>query len=133
MDSEGPDQTAQMHRTIWAFTVRICPRTRFRMAWPQFLGRPDFKAPSGGQQRLFARMRGCSSLFSRRLFHTLHLFCDYFFLISFLFVPNTVPRYRGISSRAFPVYLCLVIVAFPVYLCPLSWHSLCIFASLCMT
>ena len=30
--SEGPDQTAQMRRLIWAFAVRICPMTRFRMA-----------------------------------------------------------------------------------------------------
>ena len=31
-DSKGPDQTARMRRLIWAFTVRICPKTRFRMA-----------------------------------------------------------------------------------------------------
>ena len=33
-DSEGPDQTARMRRLIWAFAVRICPKTRFRMALP---------------------------------------------------------------------------------------------------
>ena len=33
-DSEGPDQTARMRRLIWAFAVRICPETRFRMARP---------------------------------------------------------------------------------------------------
>ena len=33
-DSEGPDQTARMRRLIWAFAVRICPKTRFRMARP---------------------------------------------------------------------------------------------------
>ena len=33
-DSEGPDQIAQMRRLIWAFAVRICPRTRF---WGSFL------------------------------------------------------------------------------------------------
>ena len=27
--SEGPDQTARMRRLIWAFAVRICPKTRF--------------------------------------------------------------------------------------------------------
>ena len=26
-DSEGPDQTLQMHRLIWAFFVHICPKT----------------------------------------------------------------------------------------------------------
>ena len=26
-DSEGPDQTAQMHSLIWAFAVRIYPKT----------------------------------------------------------------------------------------------------------
>ena len=31
-DNEGPDQTARMHRLIWAFAVRISPKTRFRMA-----------------------------------------------------------------------------------------------------
>ena len=31
-DIEGPDQTARMRRLIWAFAVRICPKTRFRMA-----------------------------------------------------------------------------------------------------
>ena len=32
-DSEGPDQTARMRRLIWAFAVRICSKTHFRMAW----------------------------------------------------------------------------------------------------
>ena len=31
-DSEGPDQTARMRRLIWAFAVRICTKTSFRMA-----------------------------------------------------------------------------------------------------
>ena len=31
-DDEGPDQTARMRSLIWAFAVRICPKTRFRMA-----------------------------------------------------------------------------------------------------
>ena len=30
-DSEGSDQTAHMRRLDWAFAVRICPTTRFRM------------------------------------------------------------------------------------------------------
>ena len=30
-DSEGPDQTARMRSLIWAFAVRISPKTRFRM------------------------------------------------------------------------------------------------------
>ena len=34
-DCECPDQTAPMHRLIWAFDVRICPKTRFRMARPK--------------------------------------------------------------------------------------------------
>ena len=29
---QDPDQTAQMSRLIWAFAVRICQKTRFRMA-----------------------------------------------------------------------------------------------------
>ena len=33
-DREGPDQTARMRRLIWAFLVRICRKTRFRMARP---------------------------------------------------------------------------------------------------
>ena len=33
-DSEGPDQTARMRRLIWAFAVRICQKTRLRMALP---------------------------------------------------------------------------------------------------
>ena len=28
-DSKGPDQTALMHSLIWAFAVRICPKTNF--------------------------------------------------------------------------------------------------------
>ena len=28
---EGPNQTVRMRRLIWAFAVRICPKTRFRM------------------------------------------------------------------------------------------------------
>ena len=35
-DSEGLDEIAQMHRLIWAFAVRICPKTRFRMVWPTY-------------------------------------------------------------------------------------------------
>ena len=31
-DSECPDQTARMRRLIWAFVVRIWPKTRFRIA-----------------------------------------------------------------------------------------------------
>ena len=31
-DSESPDQTARMRSLIWAFAVRISPKTRFRMA-----------------------------------------------------------------------------------------------------
>ena len=34
VDSECPDQTARMRRLIRAFAVRICPKTRFRMARP---------------------------------------------------------------------------------------------------
>ena len=33
-DSEGPDQTARMRRLISTFAVRICPKTRFRIARP---------------------------------------------------------------------------------------------------
>ena len=33
--SEGTDQTARMCRLIWAFAVRICPKTRFRKARPR--------------------------------------------------------------------------------------------------
>ena len=36
-DSEGPDHIARMRRLIWAFTVRICPNTRFRMTQPKSL------------------------------------------------------------------------------------------------
>ena len=36
-DSEGPDQTARMRRLIWAFAVRIYPKTRFRTARPKYL------------------------------------------------------------------------------------------------
>ena len=32
VDSKGPYQTARMRRLIWAFTVRICTETYFRMA-----------------------------------------------------------------------------------------------------
>ena len=32
-DSDGPDQTASIHRLIWAFAVLICPKTH--MAWPK--------------------------------------------------------------------------------------------------
>ena len=34
VDSGDPDQTARMHRLIWAFAVRICPKTRFRITRP---------------------------------------------------------------------------------------------------
>ena len=34
--NEGPDQTARMRRLIWAFAVCICPKTRFRMARPNY-------------------------------------------------------------------------------------------------
>ena len=34
VDIKGPDQTAWMHRLIWAFAVRICPKTHFCMALP---------------------------------------------------------------------------------------------------
>ena len=37
VDSEGPDQTVQMRRLIWAFAVRICPKTHFHMALPIWL------------------------------------------------------------------------------------------------
>ena len=33
-DSEGPNQTAQMSRLIWAFTVHIRPKTHFHMVRP---------------------------------------------------------------------------------------------------
>ena len=32
--SEGPDQIVRMRRLIWAFAVRIFPKTRFRMGDP---------------------------------------------------------------------------------------------------
>ena len=32
-DKKGPDQTVRMRRLIWVFAVRICPKTRFGMAW----------------------------------------------------------------------------------------------------
>ena len=31
-DSEGPDQTVRMCRLIWAFDIRISPKTYFRIA-----------------------------------------------------------------------------------------------------
>ena len=31
-DSERPDQTARIRRLISAFALRVCPKTRFRMA-----------------------------------------------------------------------------------------------------
>ena len=31
IDSEGPDRTARFNKLIWAFAVRMCPKTRF--AW----------------------------------------------------------------------------------------------------
>ena len=43
-DSEGPDQTAWMRRLIWAFAVRIFPKTRFRMAWPTLCSELVIKA-----------------------------------------------------------------------------------------
>ena len=33
-DIEDPDQTARIRRLIWAFAVRICPKTRFRITRP---------------------------------------------------------------------------------------------------
>ena len=36
-DRECPDQTAQMRRLTWAFTVRIYPKACFRMARPIYL------------------------------------------------------------------------------------------------
>ena len=33
-DSESPDQTAHLRSLIWAFAIRICPKTRFRLARP---------------------------------------------------------------------------------------------------
>ena len=35
-ESEGPDQTTPMRSLIWAFAVRTCPKTRFRMARPNY-------------------------------------------------------------------------------------------------
>ena len=35
-DSKGPDQTARLRSLIWAFVVRICPKTRFRLVRPIF-------------------------------------------------------------------------------------------------
>ena len=32
VDRESPDQTARMRRVIWAFAVRICPKTCLHMA-----------------------------------------------------------------------------------------------------
>ena len=31
-DRDGPDQTVQMHRLIWAFATHICPKTGYCMA-----------------------------------------------------------------------------------------------------
>ena len=36
-DSEGPDQTAQKRRLIWAFAVHICSKKPFCMAQPIYL------------------------------------------------------------------------------------------------
>ena len=36
-DSEGPDQAARMRSLIWAFAVRICPKTCFRMGRPIYI------------------------------------------------------------------------------------------------
>ena len=36
-DNEDPDQTARMRRLVWAFAVRICTKTRFRLARPIYL------------------------------------------------------------------------------------------------
>ena len=35
-DSEEPDWTARIRRLLWAFTVRIFPKTRFRRVRPIF-------------------------------------------------------------------------------------------------
>ena len=31
-NSEGPDYTAGMPKLIWTLDVRLCPKTRFRLA-----------------------------------------------------------------------------------------------------
>ena len=46
-DSEGLDQTAYLCRLIWAFTIRICQKTCFRMAVPI-----TFNFFSGGEDRM---------------------------------------------------------------------------------
>ena len=50
--SEGPDQTARMRSLIWAFHVRIFPKTRFR------IGRPIYEGAHYGMHELMkARAR----------------------------------------------------------------------------
>ena len=39
-DSEGPDQTADV-QFVKAFAVRICPKTRFRMALPKYCNKTN--------------------------------------------------------------------------------------------
>ena len=41
-DCEGPDQSARMRRLIWAFAIRIFPKTRFRMVRANFRGKSHY-------------------------------------------------------------------------------------------
>ena len=51
-DSEGPDQTAWMHRLIWVFAICICQKTCFRMALPILALKFRFWACMGWWKRL---------------------------------------------------------------------------------
>ena len=46
-DSESLTQTARMSRLVWAFVVRIWPKTRFSMARPEYLDilKPYYTCP----------------------------------------------------------------------------------------
>ena len=45
-DCEGPDQTVQMGRLIWAFAVRICPKGQTLPWWSEEATKTPSKPPS---------------------------------------------------------------------------------------
>ena len=96
VNSEGPDQTAQMCKLIWAFTVPINTKTGFNMTQPKF--RKDFCTNSG----LYIIKVHINTFRLQKTWCSMYVFFCFFFCFLFLiWVLRPFKNISLMSSRSF--------------------------------
>ena len=87
-NNEGPEQTAWMHRLIWAIAVCICPKTRFCMVRPRWCNMSQHmtKPTKWHVRPVWSESSLCTKWEAKRVIYTLVLYMGYIIWL-IIFVP----------------------------------------------